>query len=146
MAHSVDGQLAGPVLRSCGWVTYICSPHSPVRVACVDPTEALRLPGVIAVLTETDVHLAPGTLADPVLARATVIRSQLASGALGRSGQPVAGVVTEGRDQGLTAAALVLVEYEPASVGVASERRRNEDGPPLGTATSQWRDRSPTGW
>jgi CO/xanthine dehydrogenase Mo-binding subunit len=98
---SAHGMLWGVALRS---------PHASARICSIDPSAALRHPGVVAVLLAGDV---PGKktfgleISDqPVLAE-DVVRYD---------GEPVALVAAESREQAHEAARLIAVEYEPLPV------------------------------
>ncbi len=95
---SVPGMLWGHTLRS---------PHAHARIASIDTSEALMLPGVHAVLTHDDV---PGRKTfglefsdQPVLAADRVLYY----------GEPVVIVAAEHPEQARRAAEAVRVEYEP---------------------------------
>ena len=112
---SAPGMLWGHTLRS---------PHAHARIASVDVSEALTMPGVHAVLTHDDV---PGEklygleFADqPVLAIDRVLYF----------GEPVALVAAEHPEQARRAAERILVEYEPLEP-VADMERALVDGPDL---------------
>jgi CO/xanthine dehydrogenase Mo-binding subunit len=101
-AYSSDLEVAGML-----WGHTVRSPHAHARVVGIDPSDALRLPGVHAVLTHEDV---PGKktygleFADqPVLAFDRVRYF----------GEAVAVVAAEEPEQARRAAAAVRVEYEP---------------------------------
>jgi CO/xanthine dehydrogenase Mo-binding subunit len=101
-AYASDLEVAGML-----WGRTVRSPHPHARVLAIDVSEALRLPGVHAILTHEDV---PGKktygleFADqPVLALDRVRYS----------GEPVAIVAAEEPEQARRAAAAVRVEYEP---------------------------------
>jgi CO/xanthine dehydrogenase Mo-binding subunit len=103
------------------WGTTVRSPHAHARILEVDISEALRLPGVHAVLTHDDV---PGQktygleFADqPVLAfdRARYF------------GEPVALVAAEHPEQARRAAAKIVVEYEPLEPVVDMERAADQE-------------------
>jgi carbon-monoxide dehydrogenase large subunit len=91
-------------------VTYVRSTVAHGRIVEVDTAEAVAAPGVVAVFTSADVDLAPlgsnPSFARPLLAQ-DVVRFV---------GEPVAVVVSETRAQGVDAAELVYVDYEPLPV------------------------------
>ena len=110
-AYSSDLHAAGML-----WGQTVRSPHAHARILQVDTTEALRMPGVHAVLTHEDV---PGTktygleFADqPVLAIDRVRYF----------GEAVAIVAAEEPEQARRAAASVRVEYEPLEPVTDPER------------------------
>ena len=112
-----------PELNRAARLTFVRSPLAHARVTGIDASEALRVPGVVAVLTAADMDdLAPpppgsgewdgtpaplgGPWAEPLLAVDTVRFV----------GEPVAVVITDGRYQGEDASDLVSVDYEPLPV------------------------------
>nr|WP_218861145.1 xanthine dehydrogenase family protein molybdopterin-binding subunit [Petropleomorpha daqingensis] len=109
----VDERLAGAV-----HATFVRSPVAHARITAIDPSGAVGVPGVVAVLTADDLAGAPpqqpamraypGAMAQPLLAR-DVVRYV---------GEPVAVVLTEDRWSGEDAAELVAVDYEPLPVVV----------------------------
>jgi aerobic carbon-monoxide dehydrogenase large subunit len=112
-----------PELNRAACVTFIRSPLAHARIVSIDTSEAVREPGVVAVLTAADMDdLAPpppssgewdgspaplgGPWAEPLLAVDTVRFV----------GEPVAVVITDGPYQGEDAAGLVSVDYDPLPV------------------------------
>ena len=111
-AYSSDLEVAGML-----WGHTVRSPHAHARVVGIDASDALRLPGVHAVLTHEDV---PGKktygleFADqPVFAFERVRYF----------GEAVAVVAAEEPEQARRAAAAVHVEYEPLDPVVDPEAR-----------------------
>jgi carbon-monoxide dehydrogenase large subunit len=123
--------LRTPELNGAARLTFVRSPLAHGRITGIDTSEASREPGVIAVLTASDMDdLAPpppdagegggegglmplgGPWAEPLLAVDTVRFV----------GEPVAVVITDGGYQGEDAADLVSVDYDPlpAVVGPAA--------------------------
>jgi aerobic carbon-monoxide dehydrogenase large subunit len=115
--------LRTPELNRAASVTFVRSPLAHARITGIDTSEAVREPGVVAVLTVADMDdLAPpppssgewdgsptplgGPWAEPLLAVDTVRFV----------GEPVAMVITDDRYQGEDAADLVSVDYEPLPV------------------------------
>ena len=95
---SAPGMLVGDTLRS---------PHPHARIVSVDVTQALRLPGVHAVLTHADVpgkkHYGLEFADQPVLA---IDRVRYV-------GEPIAIVAAEHPEQARRALDAVVVRYEP---------------------------------
>jgi xanthine dehydrogenase D subunit len=93
-----DGMLWGRTLRS---------PHPAARIRAVDVTAALAMPGVVAVLTATDLpgstHYGLERRDQPVFA-ADVVRY---------CGEPVAAVAADHPETARRACAAVAVDYEP---------------------------------
>jgi aerobic carbon-monoxide dehydrogenase large subunit len=115
--------LRTPELNRAARLTFVRSPLAHARINGIDASEALREPGVAAVLTAADMDdLAPpppgsgewdgspaplgGPWVEPLLAIDTVRFV----------GEPVAVVITDGGYQGEDAADLVSVDYEPLPV------------------------------
>jgi CO/xanthine dehydrogenase Mo-binding subunit len=103
------------------WGQTVRSPHAHARIVEVDLGEALKMPGVHAVLTHEDV---PGEkrygleFADqPVLAIDRVRYF----------GEPVAVVAAEHPEQALRAAEKVRIEYEPLEPVIDSERATEQE-------------------
>jgi carbon-monoxide dehydrogenase large subunit len=103
-------------------VTYVRSPMAHARIIAVDTSMALDAPGVMAVVTAGDLDgdLGPVPVDLPMLPT-TMPRPFLATEVVRYVGEPVAAVITEDRYQGEDAAELVVVDYEPLPVVVASE-------------------------
>jgi CO/xanthine dehydrogenase Mo-binding subunit len=115
-AYSSDLQAAGML-----WGHTLRSPYAHARIAAVDFSQALSLPGVHAVLTHDDV---PGRKTyglefpdQPVLA-ADRVRYY---------GEPVALVAADHPEQARRAAAAIRVEYEPLEPVVDPERATEQE-------------------
>ena len=93
-------------LESAAYVTFVRSPLAHARITAIDASAALAEPGVVAVLTASDLDDVPheqgGPFGEPLLAR-DVVRF---------AGEPVALVVTDRHYQGEDAAELVSVDYD----------------------------------
>ncbi|SHH07699.1 xanthine dehydrogenase subunit D [Streptoalloteichus hindustanus] len=107
------------------WGATLRSPHPYARILSVDLTEALRTPGVHAVLTHEDV---PGEniyglehADQPVLA-VDVVRYQ---------GEPVAVVAADHPETAQRAAKRIRVEYEPLEPVTDMVAAARGEGPPL---------------
>ena len=107
------------------WGATLRSPHPYARIRNVDLTEALKLPGVHAVLTHEDV---PGESAyglehadQPVLA-VDVVRYQ---------GEPVAIVAADHPETARRAAARIAVDYEVLTPVTDAEAAMGPDAPIL---------------
>jgi len=95
------------------------SPYAHARITAIDPGEAKRAPGVVAVLTAADFEpvIAAGSI--PVAPafvpekKTVPDRFPLAKTEVVFEGEPVAVVVAEERGQAADAAQLVAVDYEP---------------------------------
>jgi CO/xanthine dehydrogenase Mo-binding subunit len=115
-AYSSDLQAAGML-----WGHTVRSPHAHARLASIDISEAVGMPGVHAVLTHEDV---PGEKRyglefqdQPVLAYERVRYF----------GEPVALVAAEHPEQARRAAERIRVEYEPLEPVVDPERATEEE-------------------
>ncbi len=99
------------------------------RIARIDPSAAVRAPGVVAVMTcgnapathATDVF---GTPAEPAAAASSI--RHLGTDRIHYYGQPVAVVVADTLEQAEHAATLVAVESEPAPARTSFEAARPE--------------------
>jgi carbon-monoxide dehydrogenase large subunit len=102
------------------YAAFVRSPHAFARILSVQIDEAVRAPGVLAVLTAADMEAAgikSISRHPPMTGRggAKIVqtdRPALAGGRVLHVGQPVVAVIAEARDQALDAAELVVVEYE----------------------------------
>lgn len=88
------------------WGALVRSPHPHAEILRVDPTPALELPGVYAVVTAEDV---PG---DPLWGDRVVDRPVFAEDVVRFHGEPVAAVAADHPDTARLAAAAVEVEYQ----------------------------------
>ena len=107
---SYTADLRDPLLDGAAYVTYVRATMAHATITGVDTSDALALPGVLAVLTADDLGLTdvPSSpffpqYARPLLARETVRYV----------GEPIAIVLTERADQGEDAAEAVIVDYDP---------------------------------
>jgi carbon-monoxide dehydrogenase large subunit len=91
-------------------VTFVRSTMAHATITELDIAEALEAPGVVGVFTAEDIDL-PDVLPMPMLAQ--VPRPFLARGVVQFVGEPVAVVLSETREQGIDAAELVIVDYDP---------------------------------
>jgi xanthine dehydrogenase D subunit len=105
------------------WGVTLRSPHPHARIRSIDVTDALRMPGVTAILTADDV---PGENAvglehadQPVLAQG-VVRYQ---------GEPVALVAADHPETARRAAARIAVDYEVLPALTDPRRALDEDAP-----------------
>jgi CO/xanthine dehydrogenase Mo-binding subunit len=110
-AYSSDLEAAGML-----WGHTVRSPYAHARVLAVDTTEAARMPGVHAVLTQDDV---PG---QKTYGLDFPDQPVLADGRVRYFGEAVAVVAAEEPEQARRAAEAVKVEYEPLEAIVDPER------------------------
>ncbi len=103
-------------------IALVLSPHAHARIVSIDASEALRQPGVAAVLSAADIpgenDIAPAFSGEPVFAE----------GAATYAGQPVAAVAADSYDAAFAAAKLVKVEYEelPAILSIEEAWEKGE--------------------
>jgi CO/xanthine dehydrogenase Mo-binding subunit len=117
-AYASDFEMAGML-----WGRTVRSPYAHARVVAVDVSDAVRLPGVHAVLTHEDV---PGK---KTYGLEFADQPVLASDRVRYVGEPVVVVAAEEPEQARRAAAAVRIEYEPLEPVVDPERAT--DGEPL---------------
>lgn len=115
------GRFADDVSQSAqSYLVFLRSPHAHARIVSIDATEALAMPGVIAVLTGADLVAAgvkPLPLA-PMFKRpdgspgATPLRPGLAHETVRFVGEAVVALVAETREQAKDAVEAILVDYD----------------------------------
>ena len=102
-------------------LVFVRSPHAHARIAAIDATAALALPGVLAVYTGAELVAAgvkPLAGPPPAFKRpdgtpsATAPRRALAHGVVRYVGEAVAAVVADTREAAVDAAEAVMVDYE----------------------------------
>ena len=105
------------------WLGIVRSPHAHARLVKIDGREALRLPGVVAVLTREDLPELGGSV--PPLVPAPTFHPYhhpvLAAGAVKHVGEGVAVVAAETPYVAADAVERVVVEYEPLAAAVFPE-------------------------
>ena len=111
------------------------SPYGHARVNGIDATEALKLPGVIAVLTAKDIE---GDTTGPMPYEFgwqpfenvnDFKRGPLATDKVRYVGDPIAVVIAETRYGARDAAALVEVDYEPLPAAIDPEKALEPGAP-----------------
>jgi aerobic carbon-monoxide dehydrogenase large subunit len=122
--------LRTPELNAAARLTFVRSPLAHARITGIGTSDALTEPGVVAVLTASDMDdLSPppegggeGGGEGPMPLGGPWAEPLLAVDAVRFVGEPVAVVITDGRYQGEDAADLVSVDYDPlpAVVGLAA--------------------------
>jgi aerobic carbon-monoxide dehydrogenase large subunit len=106
-------------------VTYVRSTMASARILGIDVDEARQAPGVLAVFTDADVRPDLGDFpSDMGLLNQDMVRPWLARDVVRYVGEPIAVVVSETRAQGMDAAELVFVDYDPLPVVVDPEESR----------------------
>jgi xanthine dehydrogenase D subunit len=106
------------------WGVTLRSPHPHARIVAIDITEALRVPGVSAVLTADDV---PG---ENAVGLEHLDQPALASGVVRYQGEPVALVAADHPETARRAAKRIVVTYEELPA-VTDPRRALDDDAPL---------------
>jgi carbon-monoxide dehydrogenase large subunit len=122
-------------LPEVAYVTYVRSTMAHALIASIDTSEAAAAPGVLAVFTGADVDLAPMPPAMFMLNQG-MTRPILAVDRVRFVGEPVAAIVTSTRAEGVDAAELVLIDYQPLPAVVGVEAAQTGDVllfPELGT-------------
>jgi carbon-monoxide dehydrogenase large subunit len=109
------------------------SPHGHARLGGVDPSPALRQPGVFGVLTRDDL---PAELRIPMRmyerpGMERFLQPPLARERVRYSGEPIAVVVAESRYVAEDAAELIEVDYEPLPAVLAPDEALADDAPVL---------------
>ncbi|MHB1555253.1 MAG: oxidoreductase, partial [Acidimicrobiales bacterium] len=105
------------------WGKTLRSPHVSARIVAVDPSPALAIPGVRAVVTAADV---PGR---PTYGLEVPDQPVFASDVVRYHGEPVAAVAADHPETARAAARAIEVVYEPVEPVVDAERAL--DAPPL---------------
>jgi aerobic carbon-monoxide dehydrogenase large subunit len=123
--------LRTPELNAAARLTFVRSPFAHARITGIDTAEAAREPGVVAVLTASDMDDLPppppagdgegGGEGGPVPLGAPWSEPLLAVDTVRFVGEPVAVVITDSRYAGEDAADLVSVDYDPLPAVVGPE-------------------------
>ena len=104
------------VLPAMVHAAFVRSVHAHARINAIDANAAAALPGVVAILTATDLGVAgrptPQFAPSPLLAQNRT-QHVLASQAVHYAGEAIAIVIAESRAIAEDAASLVMVDYEP---------------------------------
>ncbi len=123
---------------------FVRSVMAHAEIAGIDPAAAAAMPGVLAVVTATELgelRLSPYLPTDPVAGQPL-----LAVDRVRFVGEPVAAVVAETLAQALDAAELVVVDYEPLPVAADVERALADEAvlfEPIGTNVVHRTDPTP---
>jgi carbon-monoxide dehydrogenase large subunit len=102
------------------YVTFVRSTVAHARIASLDVSDALAVPGVVAVYTGEDIDLPLVPAGVPGLPEA-MQRPVLARGTVRFVGEPVAVILTESRMVGEDALEAVFVDYDPLPAVVNPE-------------------------
>lgn len=107
-------------LEGAAYVSFVRSTAAHARIASIDLDEARQAPGVLGVFAADDLGL------EPIAPESTILNQAMGQPPLARDvvrfvGEPVVAVVAETRAQGVDAAELVFVDYEPLPTVVDPE-------------------------
>lgn len=116
-------------IDGCLHAVFIRSNMAHAHLGDVDTTEAVKAPGVVAVITATELGLEPQRPM-PVVPGAFA-RPYLATGTARFVGEPIAVVIAETRAQAVDAAELVIVDYDPLPAVADPVRALDADAPVL---------------
>lgn len=97
---------------------FVRSEMAHAEILGIDVSEALQAPGVVTVLTAADLEL-PANPPGMGMLNQQMLRTRLASHRVRYVGEPIAVVIADSLTEGIDAAALVLVDYEPLQAVVA---------------------------
>ena len=109
-----------PLLDGALHVHYVRATMAHAKIS-VDATDALAMPGVVAVVTAADIADLGSYPGDFPGSPRTLARPWLAGDTVRYVGEPVAAILTELRGQGPDAAEMVVVDYDPLPVLVSVE-------------------------
>ena len=104
----VDDLLDEPLLKDALHVTYARSSVAHGRILSIDTSDAVAMPGIIAVFTGVDLELQP--VPSPYNPAAT--RTLLAMDKVRYVGEPLAIIVSETGEQGEDASEAIIVDYD----------------------------------
>jgi carbon-monoxide dehydrogenase large subunit len=93
-------------------ISFVRSSMAHAKIIGIDASEALSMPGVIAVLTAADVDMEPAKPSIPLLNQ-DMRRPFLAIDVVRFVGDPIAMIISETKEQGIDAAETVVVDYDP---------------------------------
>ena len=106
---------------------FVRSPIAHGTIVSVDASEALTMPGVVAVYTAADLGLAPYVVFFPI--HPDCARPPLAADKVCFVGDPVAVVIAETKVAAIDAAELVVVDYDPLPAVTDMEAALAPDAP-----------------
>src|SRR5215471_16843290 len=133
---SGHGRYADDFVRpGTAYMAVVRSPHAHARIRSIDITEALKAPGVVAVLTAKDFeNVLSGTM--PVTNSFVAEKKQvpgrvpIAKSEAVYQGEPVAVVIAESRYQAADGADLAAVDWEPLPAVIDLEKAMEPASPP----------------
>lgn len=94
------------------WVTFVRSDYAHAVLRSIDTSEAAAMPGVLGIYTNENLGIDDIRPGMPMLNQ-SMARPILARGKVRYVGEPVAALISETQAQGVDAAELVIVDYEP---------------------------------
>ncbi|MEM2302166.1 MAG: xanthine dehydrogenase family protein molybdopterin-binding subunit, partial [Sulfolobales archaeon] len=103
------------------WIKLVSAPYAHARIKRIDPSEALKIPGVVAVFTGEDFPYKVGIYAAD--------RDVLARGKVLYYGHPIAAVVAESLDIAERAAEAIDAEFEPLPAVLSIEEALSPGAP-----------------
>ena len=106
-----------PLLDGAVHVSYVRSQVAHGTITSIDASDALSMPGVLAIYTAADLDLQPS----PAPFNPTVVRTLLATEKVRYVGETLAAIVSETRAQGEDAAGAVIVDVAPLEAFVDVE-------------------------
>ncbi|MDH5750033.1 MAG: xanthine dehydrogenase family protein molybdopterin-binding subunit, partial [Rhodospirillales bacterium] len=147
---NIDGQ---------AYVHFLRSPHAHARIRAIDTTDAMNAPGVVAILTGSDVLAADGVSPLPCMASVSALngdpmytppRYVLATDAARYVGEAVAMIIAETPEQAMDAAELIEVDYQALPAVVNTAKAMDADAPQVWPETPfgnnvcvKWENREP---
>ncbi|MCB0990873.1 MAG: xanthine dehydrogenase family protein molybdopterin-binding subunit [Acidimicrobiales bacterium] len=108
------------------FVTFVRSLMAHAELADVDVSEARDMPGVVAVYTVDDLGLNDMAPGNPMI-NASMGRPVMARGRVRFVGEPIVAIVSQTRAQGVDAAEMVFVDYEPLEALVDVSRSATDE-------------------
>ena len=114
----VDDLRDEPLLVGAVHATFVRSTVAHANITSIDVSEALTMPGVVAIYTAQDLGLQPVEASFNPMAKRTL----LASGKVRYVGEPLAVVLTELANQGEDAAERVIVDYDALEILIDVEQ------------------------
>ena len=114
----VDDLLDEPALNGALHVTYARSSVAHGLITGIDYSDALLMPGVVAIFSGADLGLQP----QPSAYNPMATRTLLAMDKVRYVGEPVVAIVTETREQGEDAAEAVIIDYDVLEAHVDLEK------------------------
>ena len=99
------------------YVHYLTSTIAHAKIRSINSSAAIRMPGVLDIITNSDLDIGPYPSANPLFDEA-MVRPLLADQRVRFVGEPVAAIVAESAAMAADAAELIEVDYESLDVVV----------------------------